>query len=157
VQSPHVAASAQGSGAGHSLPSQLQPPQLPVSGPVELPSPQVPVSAHQPHGYSPVQLPQSVCTVQSVPPHSLPSQLQSEQLPASGPVEVPCWQLPEPSPHQPQLLREVQSPQSAASAHGSLPPPHSLPSQLQSEQLPPSGPPELPSWQVPVSPHHPQG
>jgi hypothetical protein len=158
VQSPQPVELAHGSGIGQLERSQLHAPvQEPVLGPVELPSRQVLVVAHQPQLSSPVQPSQSVCAAQSLPPHSEPSHDQSPQLPAVGPVEPPTRQLPLPSPHHPQLPRAVQSPQSAASAHGSAEPAHSLESQLQSVQLPPVGPVELPSWHPPASPHQPQG
>ena len=52
VHAPQVVAPAQGSGIGHSEPSHDQVPQVPVSGPLELPAEQVPVppSPHQPQG-----------------------------------------------------------------------------------------------------------
>lgn len=50
----------------------------------------------------------------------------------------------------------MHSPQLAASAQGSDDV-HSDPSHAQSPQEPESGPEKLPTWQLPVSPHQPQG
>ena len=158
AQSPQPVAPAHGSGIGQLERNQLHAAvQDPVLGPVELPSRHVLVVAHQPQLSSPVQPLQSVWVPQLLPTHSEPSHDQSPQLPAVGPVDPPTRQLPLPSPHQPQLPRAVQSPQSAASAHGSPDPVHSLESQLQSAQVPAEGPVELPSWHPAVPPHHPHG
>ena len=123
AHAPHTVSPAQGSGPTHSDRSQDQAPQLPVSGPVEEPSEQAPVSPHQPQGKLEVHASQSPWVPQVLPPHSLESQFQSPQDPALGPEPVPSWQDPEPSPHQPQLPRDVHSSQSVASEHAS-PPPH---------------------------------
>jgi len=89
VQSPHVVAPAQETAGVHSETSHFQSLQLPVFGPVLEPDSQVSVSAQKPHGYSPVQLPQSVCTQVGGGAQSSASQFQSVQLPVSGPVLEP--------------------------------------------------------------------
>lgn len=147
VHVPQLVAVAHGSDDGHALAYHAQslPLHAPPYGPVELPRSHVPVFPHQPHGYVPVQLPQSVNAEQSVP-HAEPSVLQFTQLPLSGPLESPGTHAPvAPSAHHPQPLRPVQSPQSLAPAHGSPEPGHSPGSQLHPPQLPLSGPLELPS------------
>lgn len=156
VQAPHAVSEAQGSGPTHSERSHAQLPQLPVSGPLELPSAHPPVSPHHPQGKTPVQASQSVRVPQVEPPHSEPSQLQSPHDPPVGPLLAPVRQPPPPSPHHPQLPRAVHAAQSAASAQGSVGPMHWLESQAQSPQLPESGPLEVPSVQPPPS-HHPHG
>jgi len=156
AQLPHVVSDAHGSGPTHSERSHDQLPQLPLSGPVDEPSEHVPVSPHQPQGNSPVHASQSAWVEQVDPPHSLRSHDQSPHEPPSGPELDPCWQLPAPSPHQPQLPRPVHSSQSAASAHGSGAPGHSEPSHAQSPQLPESGPVELPVVH-PAPGHQPHG
>ena len=155
VHAPHTVSPAQGSGPTHSDRSQDHAPQLPVSGPVEDPSEQAPVSPHQPHGKFEVHASQPPWVPQVLPPHSLESQLQSPQDPAPGPEPVPVWHDPEPSPHQPQLPREVQSAQSVASEQAS-PPPHWLDNHDQVPQLPVEGPVDEPVVQ-PVPSHQPQG
>jgi hypothetical protein len=156
VQVPQLVALAHGSGLGHEVESQLHAAQEPPSGPLEEPTWQVSVSAHQPQSNCAVQSPQAVCAPQSLPPsHRRPNQSQSAQLPSVGPAEVPT-RHPTPG-HQPQLAREVHSSHVIASVHGSAAPTHSLVSQLQSVQLPVLGPVELPTSQRPVSPHQPHG
>jgi hypothetical protein len=156
VQLPQLVAPAQGSGAGHEALSQLQSEHANASGPDALPASQVPVSPHQPQSASAVQSPQELCEPQLLPVHSEVYQLQAPHVPVLGPVELPVEHVPV-SPHQPQVGRPVQSPQSTASAQGSVPPVHSLGSQLQSPHEPLLGPVEVPTPQRPVSPHHPQG
>jgi hypothetical protein len=133
--------------------------QLPLSGPLELPDEQVPVAPHQPQGYSPVQLPQSVLSpqVSALDEHAEITQLQSEQLPPVGPLDVPARQPPAPSPHQPQPAIPVHVSQFDAVHAGGVPPAHALGNQSQSLHDPSSGPPEEPAAHPPPSPHHPHG
>jgi len=208
VQSPQAALTAHGSVLGHSLGSQSHVAQVPSLGPLEVPVMHIVVVSHQPQPYSPVQVSQVALVAQgSGPVHSLGSQLQSVQVPVSGPAEVPVRQ-DELEAHQPQPEAAVQSLQPANAAHGSAglqelgtqrqsaqepfvgpvesPPRHSLadshqpqpysavqPSQAgltaqgswtlheaeyhtQSAQVPWSGPDEVPVRQVLVEGHHPQ-
>jgi len=159
VQSLQFGESKQGSTPVHSEENHAQLPQLPLSGPLELPDEQAPVSPHQPQGYSPVQLPQSVWVehVSGVEKHSIAAPFQSEQLPEVGPPDVPGSQLPPPSAHQPQPEDPVHPLQSVAVQVG-VPPPQALGNQSQSPQDPVSGPEDEPVPQLPLpSPHQPQG
>lgn len=97
-----------------------------------------------------VQLPCTIEQAQLEAPKS-----QAAQDPVVGPVEEPDAQVLVVS-HQPQPLVAVQPPQAVWLAHGSGPT-HSERSHDQSPHDPVSGPLELPSEQVPVSPHQPQG
>ena len=87
VQSSHDHESAQGSVVPpHSLEYQSQSPQLPTSGPPELPCMQVLLEAHQPQTERVVQSSHEPESAQgSSPPQSKEYQSQSEQLPADGP------------------------------------------------------------------------
>ena len=89
VQPPQAVWLAHRSGPTHSEASQDHDPQLPLSGPVDEPSEQPPVSPHQPQGNSPVQASQSVWVAHVLPPHSEGSQFQSPQEPAVGPPLAP--------------------------------------------------------------------
>lgn len=99
VHAPHALSPAHGSGPTHSDTDHAQSAQLPVSGPVEVPSLHAPVAPHHPQGNSPVHASQSVSVPHALaPPHSVPSQLQSPHEPALGPVLVPLRHAPAPSP-----------------------------------------------------------
>jgi hypothetical protein len=168
VQSPQVVAEAQGSTDAHSdeYHAQLPLPQLPLSGPLDEPAEQVPVSEHQPQRklvlIAPVvQSPQLVLRLQSsaVEVHSKLSQLQSEQLPELGPLELPSRQVPL-SAHQPQellslIVPRVHSLQSVLRLQSSGVE-QALGSQSQSEQEPESGPEIDPATQLLVPAHQPQ-
>lgn len=130
------------------------PPQLLPLGPPEVPCTQLLVAEHQPQPPIEVHVPQLVAPAQGFGAgHCEVSQRQSHE-PTSGPVPVPRRQVLV-SAHQPQSSSPVQPPH-VVCAPQSLPPPHSLPSQLQSLHEPVVGPPEVPRWHVPVSPHQPQ-
>lgn len=99
VHAPHAVSAAHGSGATHSERSHAQLGQLPLSGPLALPSVHAPVAPQKPHGYSPVHASQVVWRAQvPAPPHSEETQLQSPHVPALGPAPVPLRHAPAPSP-----------------------------------------------------------
>lgn len=153
VQSPQVRLVEHGSPL-QDVPSQSQSPQLPTSGPLELPLAHVPVLGHQPQSSMPVQLAQSVALAhESGGGAQMPYQSQPPQLPASGPDESPSKQVPV-LPHQPQSSISVQLSQSVAPEQTD-PPPHDEEYQSQSPQLEPLGPLEVPVAHVPVEAHHP--
>jgi len=157
VQSPQLADPAQGSDAVQDEASHDHGVHEPVSGPAELPLTHRPVSPHQPHGYSPVQLVQSEWLVQVVllPEQSSESHFQSAQKPEVGPVDDPAKHVLD-VPHQPQPSEAVHASQ-VAPAQVVVPPPQWDGYQSQSEQDPVSGPAELPVAHVLVPAHHPQG
>jgi hypothetical protein len=142
---------------GQLLASQLQVPQVPVEGPVEVPELHVPVAAHQPHDGAPVHEAQSVFDAHSStgPAHSLASHAQSPvHAPVVGPDESPERHAPS---QKPQPARAVQVSQSVASAQASTGPLHSLVCHAQSAHEPVEGPVELPAAHAPVVLHQPQG
>jgi hypothetical protein len=59
VHDPQAVASAQGSGAAHSLGYHRQSSHVPSVGPSTVPEPQAPVAAHQPQGYTAVHASQA--------------------------------------------------------------------------------------------------
>lgn len=109
---------------GHVLESQLQLPQLPPEGPLELPELHVPVAAHQPHGYAPVHDAQSEC-VAHASTGALHSKLSHDQspphVPLVGPLEVPLRHAPS---QKPQPARAVHASHVVALAQGSVGPVH---------------------------------
>lgn len=154
VQSPQVRLVEQGSLPAQVVPSQSQSPQLPTSGPLELPLAHVLVLGHHPQSSIPVHELQSVALAHgSGGGAQMPYQSQSPQLPTSGPAESPSMHVPVPA-HQPQSSMSVQLSQSLAPAQ-SEPPPHDEGYQSQSPQLAPLGPLDVPVAHVPVDAHHP--
>lgn len=135
------------------MPLQLK--QLPLDGPEVSPGRHAPVSPHQPQPNVPAQLPQSVPVQDGA--HSKLKKSQFPQEPVVGPSESPGRHAPV-SAHHPQPERPAQAPHSVSRKQVSgVPPSHAVATQLQSPHEAPSGPLDDPSWQVPVSPHQPQG
>ena len=146
VQLPQAVAPAQGSAAVHCAAVHAHAPQVPEVGPVEVPSWQPPDGPHHPHGYTAVQLVQSVYPVHVLPEllQSTESHFQLEQLPAVGPAEVPAWQVLV-AVQKPHPRRAVQSPQVVDVPHELVPPPHWVGNQSQSAHEPVSGPDVVPT------------